>query len=193
MLNLRRADRGDHAFLVRIDLKNDGYTVSEHLTRSEREIEEHSGKILKFLTDPDKGAFVFEEADSGRPVAQIMYSIANRDVVYPWTTIFHELDRALFQSDGRFLEIFSLWVHPAYRRKGLATRLKLKLEEEACRHEVDLIYTHTEETNPHVIELNEKLGYRAVRRGPIWDDVIRVSLIKPLPHHQEEQKEYPND
>ncbi|MFK7691213.1 hypothetical protein [Paenibacillus sp. HJGM_3] len=96
MLNLRRADRGDHAFLVRIDLKTDGYTVSEQHNRTEREIEEHSGKT-------------------------------------------------------------------------------------------------TEETNPHVIELNEKLGYRTVRRGPIWDDVIRVSLIKPLPHLQEEQKEYPND
>ncbi|MBP1989562.1 ribosomal protein S18 acetylase RimI-like enzyme [Paenibacillus eucommiae] len=78
------------------------------------------------------------------------------------------------------MEIFSLWNHPNYRRLGLATQLKLKLEEEADYHKVNLIYTHTEEKNQHVIELNKKIGYQEVRRGPIWDDVIRVSLIKPL-------------
>lgn len=98
----------------------------------------------------------------------IMYSIANRDSVYPWKTIFNELDRRLFQSDGRFIEIFQLWVHSNYRRLGLATKLKLNLEEEA------------QEANNHVIELNKKIGYQVVRCGPIWNDVIRVSLIKKL-------------
>jgi hypothetical protein len=37
---------------------------------------------------------------------------------------------------------------------------------------------NTEADNRHVIELNRKLGYMEVRHGPIWDDVIRVSLIK---------------
>ena len=108
-----------------------------------------------------------------------MYSICNRDIVYPWT-IFQELDRKFFQNDGRFLEIFQLWVHPNYRRKGLATNLKLKLEEAARSHGVNLIYTHTEETNLEVIELNKNLNYQEVRRGPIWDDITRVSLIKHL-------------
>jgi hypothetical protein len=45
---------------------------------------------------------------------------------------------------------------------------------------VKLVYTHTEETNPHVLELNKKLGYVEVRRGPIWDEVVRVSLVKTL-------------
>jgi hypothetical protein len=43
-----------------------------------------------------------------------------------------------------------------------------------------MIYTHTEERHAHVLALNQKLGYREVRRGPIWDDVIRVSLVKYL-------------
>ncbi|MCU6794979.1 GNAT family N-acetyltransferase [Paenibacillus sp. WQ 127069] len=94
--------------------------------------------------------------------------------------MYNELDRTLFQSDGRFLEIFQLWVHPDYRRAGLATQLKSKLEEEAQYHNVNLIYTHTEAVNDHVIELNKKIGYQEVRRGPIWDDIIRVSLIKQL-------------
>ena len=43
-----------------------------------------------------------------------------------------------------------------------------------------LVYTHTEMRNAHVLALNAKLGYREVRRGPIWDAVIRVSLVKAL-------------
>jgi hypothetical protein len=43
-----------------------------------------------------------------------------------------------------------------------------------------LIYTHTEERNEHVIALNKKLGYHEIRRGPIWDEIVRVSLIKSL-------------
>jgi ribosomal protein S18 acetylase RimI-like enzyme len=177
---IRNANRTDLEFLIRIDLKNVGYTVSNEIEMTDSEKEEHSKKIERFLTEPDKGVFLIEDADSDNPIALIMYSIANRDFVYPWKTIYNELDRSLFQSDGRFIEIFQLWVHPGYRRLGLATKLKLKMEEEARRHKVDLIYTHTEETNNHVIELNKKIGYEKVRRGPIWDDVIRVSLIKKL-------------
>lgn len=180
MLNMRTANITDHEFLVQIDLKNDGYTVSDEVEMTEQEKEEHSKKIERYLTDPDKGAFIIIDSVSNKPIAMIMYSIANRDSVYPWKTIFNELDRRLFQSDGRFIEIFQLWVHPNYRRLGLATKLKLKLEEEAQYHKVDLIYTHTEEANNHVIELNKKIGYQVVRCGPIWDDVIRVSLIKKL-------------
>jgi hypothetical protein len=43
-----------------------------------------------------------------------------------------------------------------------------------------MIYTHTEAHHLHVLALNHKLGYREVRRGPIWDDVVRVSLVKHL-------------
>lgn len=180
MLNLRDANISDLEFLVRIDLKNDGYTVSDDVKMTDQEKEEHFKKIELFLTDPNKGAFIIEDSSSNQPAAMIMYSIANRDSVYPWKTIFNELDRNLFQKDGRFIEIFQLWTHPNYRRLGLATKLKLKLEEVAQSHNIDLIYTHTEEKNDHVIELNEKIGYQVVRRGPIWDDVIRVSLIKKL-------------
>jgi ribosomal protein S18 acetylase RimI-like enzyme len=178
---MRNADRTDHEFLVRIDLKNDGYTVSNEVEMTDLEKEEHRKKIERFITEPDKGTLLMEDTDSNNPIAMIMYSIANRGTTYPWKTINSELDRAWFQSDGRFMEIFQLWVHPGYRRLGLATKLKLKMEEEARRHIVDLIYTNTEETNNHVIELNKKIGYEEVRRGPIWDDdVIRVSLIKKL-------------
>lgn len=181
MLNLRRANINDHEFLVRIDLKDEGYTVSANeMEMTTQKKEEHNNKILKYVTDNDKRAFIFEDTELNKPIGLIMYSIKNRDIKYPWT-IFYELDRNLFQNDGRFMEIFQLWVHPNYRRLGLATQLKLKLEEEAMIiHKVNLIYTHTEETNSHVLELNKKLGYQEVRRGSIWDNVTRVSLMKHL-------------
>lgn len=54
-----------------------------------------------------------------------MYRIRNIEIVEDFE-IFNELDRDLFPSDGSFLEIYQLWVSPAYRRKGLATKLKNK-------------------------------------------------------------------
>jgi len=175
---IRKARIEDLDFMVQIDLKDEGVTTSNNSMTIE-ELVNHSEKIKKFVVDEDRGAFIFEDEKKER-VGLIMYSIANRDGTYPWKTIFHELDRSLFQEDGRFVEIFQLWVAPEHRRKGIATKLKLKLEELAKSKEVNLIYTHTEEQNTHVIELNEKLGYRKVRRGTIWDDIIRVSLIKQL-------------
>lgn len=178
MFKIRRADIQDHAFLVEIDLKNEGYTVSDKIDIEEKE--NHSHKIKQFLIDQDKGAIIVEDSKLNKPIGVIMYAIINRDYVYPWVTVYKEIDRNLFQSDGRFMSIYQLWVHKNYRRLGLATKLKLKLEEEAKYHKVNLIYTHTEETNNHVIELNNKLGYQKVRSGPIWDEIIRVSLIKKL-------------
>ncbi|MCR8642009.1 GNAT family N-acetyltransferase [Paenibacillus sp. N1-5-1-14] len=78
------------------------------------------------------------------------------------------------------MTVFQLWVDREHRRGGIATKLKQKLEELAKTIDVNLIYTHTEEKNSHVIELNEKLGYKIIRRGPIWDEIVRVSLIKQL-------------
>ncbi len=179
MLHLREATMNDHEFLVRIDLKDEGITVTDKVEMTIEEIVEHSNKIKSFITDEDKGVFVIKDNDLNKQVGMIMYSIRNRNYVEPYT-IHNELDRNLFQEDGRFMEIFQLWIDEQYRRLGFATKLKLQLEKVCKIHKVNLIYTHTEETNYHVIELNHKLGYQEVRRGPIWDDVIRVSLIKRI-------------
>ncbi|TCZ79326.1 GNAT family N-acetyltransferase [Paenibacillus albiflavus] len=176
---IRRAEATDLDFLIQIDLKDEGVTTSD-ISMTEEDLKEHSSKILKFVTEQDRGAFIFEDEKIGKRIGLIMYSIVNRDYKFPWKTIFHELDRSLFQEDGRFVEIFQLWVAPENRRTGIATKLKLKLEELAKTNNVNLIYTHTEERNKHVIELNEKLGYRIVRSGPIWDEIVRVILIKQI-------------
>ena len=55
-----------------------------------------------------------------------------------------------------------------------------RLVQADLEDEVEMVYTRTEATNAHVIDLSQKLGYREVRRGAIWDSVQRVSLIKNL-------------
>ncbi|MDQ0888895.1 hypothetical protein QFZ81_003983 [Paenibacillus sp. V4I9] len=58
MLNIRKSNKTDQEFLVLIDLKNDGYTLSDVVDMTEQNKEEHSKKIEGFLTDSDKGVFV---------------------------------------------------------------------------------------------------------------------------------------
>lgn len=174
---IRKAEHADLDFMIQIDLKDEGVTLTSDPQWSEHELSLHREKITKFVTDADRQAFICEN-ENGQRIGLLMYSVVNRDGEYLWTTIFHELDRGLFQEDGRFIEIFQLWVHPDYRRTGIATRLKLMLEDNAKSIHVNLIYTHTEERNQYVIDMNEKLGYKEVRRGPIWDEIVRVSLMK---------------
>jgi GNAT superfamily N-acetyltransferase len=42
------------------------------------------------------------------------------------------------------VDVYNLWVHPSYRRLGLATRLKKKVEEAAAERGAGLIYAHIE-------------------------------------------------
>ncbi len=136
---------------------------------------------LRAARTGDKAAWVYEETETGRLAGLILWRYRNRrQETFEGWSIFPELDECLFPPDGAFCEIFQLWVAPEHRRRGLASGLKRQAEAESLRRRVKLLYTHTEERNTHVIEMNHKLGYREVRRGPIWDEIVRVSLIKPL-------------
>jgi len=138
-------------------------------------------EIAAFISDSDKAAWVYEDTETGRLIGIILWRYRNRlrDTFEGWN-IFPQLDERLFPPDGAFCEIFQLWDAPAFRRRGLASALKRQAETESLRHRVHSLYTHTEERNTHVIEMNLNLGYREVRRGPIWDEIVRVSLIKLL-------------
>jgi len=181
MLTLRKATSTDLDFLVEVDLKDEGCASTYMDGWGPEELAEHRDKIAAFLADDDKAAWVYEEADTGRPVGMILWRYRNRrQEAFEGWSIFPELDECLFPPDGAFCEIFQLWVAPEHRRRGLASGLKRQAEVESLRRGVKLLYTHTEERNAHVIEMNRKLGYQEVRRGPIWDEIVRVSLIKPL-------------
>ena len=180
-LLLRKAESADIDFLVKIDLKDEGGTSTYMEDWGAEDYAQHREKIAAFVSSEDKAAWVCEDAEAGRLVGMILWRFRNRlrENFEEWS-IFKQIDAALFPADGAFCEMFQLWVAPDYRRRGLATRFKQQAETESRRRGVKLIYTHTEERNAHVIAMNHKLGYREARRGPIWNAIIRVSLIKPL-------------
>lgn len=181
MFTLREATSNDLDFIVEVDLEDEGCTSTYMNSWGPDELAEHRDKIAAFISDNDKAAWVYEHAETGCLTGVILWRYRNqRQETFEGWSIFSQLDERLFPTDGAFCEIFQLWIAPEFRRRGLASGLKRQAEAESLRRSVKLLYTHTEECNPHVIELNLKLGYQEVRRGPIWDEIIRVSLIKPL-------------
>jgi ribosomal protein S18 acetylase RimI-like enzyme len=180
MLTTRPANAGDVNFLVWIDIKDEGVSSSYMANWTDAEWAKHRLQIAAYIDGKDKIAYVTEEDGSQRRVAGIYADILNvRDVADRWH-MFQTVSTELFPEDGRFCSIFQLWVDPAYRRQGLGSQLKQKVEDEAVRRQVGAIYTHTEASNEHVITLNKKLGYAEIYRGPMWDEIERVALLKTL-------------
>lgn len=174
---IRSINKNDLALLIQVDLDDEGVTV-DNTDLSTAELQEHKTKINTFITEEDRGGFVYEIDHT--PVGVIMYSVENCDQEYLWPTPYQAIRRKHFTEDGQMLAVFQLWVDPQHRRKGIAYELKLKLEEEARSRNIQTLYTHTETHNQHVIDMNIKLGYTVVRIGPIWDNIPRVSLLKDL-------------
>ncbi len=63
------------------------------------------------------------------------------------------------QSGG--LMILSLYIEEEYRKKGIATELKVELEEWCIRNDINTIFTTVHSTNEKMLELNRKMGYKA--------------------------------
>ena len=181
MVILRRAQLSDLHFLARIDREDEGVSSTPVIGSSDDDLERHRRRIGKFIEDDDKLAFVLVDESSQESVGAVLGRFRDRlkESFESWS-VFPEIDEKHFAGDGRFCEVFQLWVHRDYRRMGLATKLKKRLEEESSARRIGTMYTHTEEENAHVIALNLKLGYFEVRRGPIWDEIPRVSMIKHL-------------
>lgn len=186
---IRSAEPRDLAYLVARDLATGVFEdallgqPSETFDAAGRAA--HATRIARFLTDEDKGAWVCEHpAFKDGPEAMLLCRYRDLETEpraeLALGSIFLELDRTLFPPDGRFCEVFQLWVDPARRRQGWASALKRHLERAARSRGLGAIYTHTLARNVQVVELNLKLGYHVVRRGPIWDTAERVSLIKTL-------------
>jgi ribosomal protein S18 acetylase RimI-like enzyme len=189
MFEIREATSSDIEFLTVADLKTgteeDGVTIPAEM-QDKHAFRNHLAKMGAFVLDENKGAWVGVTREDDQRAGMILCRFRNRlTESFDDSTIFDELDAAIFPKDGRFCEIFQLWVEPMYRRNGLALQLKGHLEAEALRRGVKMIYTHTRGSNLHVLELNRRLGYTEVRRGPIWDDVIRVSLVKQLQNKEQ--------
>jgi ribosomal protein S18 acetylase RimI-like enzyme len=184
MVIIRKAQPEDLDFLIEIDLLGDGYTLGlDAMPMTDDEKAAHRLKISSFVSGSSDIGWIAEDNLTGAKTGMILVrfrDLFNEPDNEPNRFLFRFLDKTIFPANGRFCEVFQLWVSPEYRRKGVATRLKRQIEEEARFREIEMIYTHTEAQNEHVIELNRKLGYQVVRCGPIWDAVPRVSLVKSL-------------
>jgi GNAT superfamily N-acetyltransferase len=179
---LRPAAPSDLDFLVEVDRLDEGLSIPILFDQTPEEIAGHREKIVRFVTDEDHAAWVIEEDDDRRLVAMILVRFRERrgDESASQHILFGELGDVWLPANGRFGEVFQLWVAPDCRRRGFATQLKNQFEQETQRRGIGLLYTHTETINEHVRVLNLKLGYREIRRGPLWDDVERVSMVKQL-------------
>ncbi len=178
MVTIRKAHSEDLDFLVDADLLSDGSTLE-----SEDEIADHREKISAFVVGTNDMGWIAQDDLTGEKAGMILVRFRDRfhePVTEANLFLFRFLDAAIFPEDGRFCEIFQLYVTPAYRRQGIATQLKQQTEIETRQRSIKMIYTHTESKNEHVIDLNRKLGYQVVRCGPLWDDILRTSLVKWL-------------
>jgi ribosomal protein S18 acetylase RimI-like enzyme len=193
MHSIRKANINDLDFIVKIDLEDEGLSTGNPWAKKSAEtLKQHRLQMMQFIkkslntgtmewdTCP-KYALILTEKETKKRVGLIMFLF--RDMNHPNFQHFGNFDkfpRTLFPPDGRFCEIAQLWIAPENRRRGLATRLKKKVEEICLKNNVLMIYTHMEATNNHVLAMNLKLGYQIIRTGPLGDGLIKTSLVKYL-------------
>ena len=176
---LRPASLGDLNFLVWIDIKDEGVSSAYMANWNDEDWARHREQIRAYITDADKLAIVATAAGSEQRIGAIYAGFLQVDALLDkWR--FLKQARGYFPPDGRFCDIFQLWVAPQWRRRGLGTALKQALEPAARACGVSAIYTKTEADNPHVVKLNQRLGYQEIYRGPMWDAFERVALLKTL-------------
>ncbi|MCA9650097.1 MAG: GNAT family N-acetyltransferase [Myxococcales bacterium] len=183
MTGIRAATSADLEWLIDADLRADGLLVVP-----EHDAAAHRAKIEAFVRGPYDGAWVHEAEHGASPCPLGMILARFRDPTRehddPFVRMLFAKVLARLEppwpADAAFAEVFQLWVEPGWRRRGIARGLKRRLEHEARARGLGLVYTHTRVSNPQVIALNLGLGYTEVRRGGLWDEVPRCSLIKRL-------------
>lgn len=181
---LRRATPQDLDYLVDADVRSDIederiHDLSGAILRDR--LQSRAVRIEPFVRSPAYVAWVATNIAS-QTLGTILYRVRDRALPdeAPWS-VFSVIPLDVIPDDGRFFEIYQLWVEPGSRRQGVATRLKLQVEEDARRMGVSMIYTHTAAVNEHIVSLNLRLGYREIRRGSMWDDIERASLVRSVP------------
>lgn len=112
-----------------------------------------------YLEHPD-GAFITARVD-GVLVATIAY--------VPYDYRFPQLHLG----KERVVEVVRLYVDPAFRRTGLASRLFAALEETARQEGIEQLYLHTHPFLPGAVSFWEKHGFSIihVEHDPVWHTI----------------------
>lgn len=179
MLILCEATEDELDFMTQIDLEDEG--MSQVRKYSQADFDRSRKRLAGYLKSDSDAVWVFKDEESSKCNGLIIfrYRDLEKEPVEEANQLLEHLPRNVFPNDGKVTEIYQLWVDPEFRRRGLGTQLKRQAEIESKKRSISMIYTHTEETNAHIIDLNVKLGYEKVRRGRLGD-VDRVSLIKQV-------------
>lgn len=123
-----------------------------------------------YLDHPD-GAYLVARVD-GVLVATIAY--VHYDYRFPHLHLGQE----------RTVEVVRLYVEPAFRRTGLASRLFLTLEETARQQGIEQLYLHTHPFLPGAVSFWEKHGFRVmdVDEDPVWRTIHMRLLLDGRGH-----------
>lgn len=179
MLELRSAIPEDLNLLVWIDIKDEGVSSTYMAHWSDAEWAEHRERIRGFIQTDDKVALIAVDPETQLRVGALYADYVPKDQALSfWPYLAESL--GTFAEHSRFGSVFQLWVDPEWRRQGIALKLKQAFEDDARNKGVAALYTKTETENSHVIELNLRLGYTEIYRGPMWDHIERVALLKTL-------------
>ena len=177
-LSLRAVDESDFAEIAAILALAEGYTTPADAPYDAAEVK---AEIDRRAAGGWLLGLAACETTTRTLVAFLLYLTRDKlRETFPEGDILARLPNGEFPSDGRFLQVYDLWVSPACRRRGLGAALKRAMEAHARALDFACLLTFTEATNAHVLRLNAQLGYRAIYEGPMWDAVPRVALIKRL-------------
>lgn len=126
---------------------------SLHLQKAQRELANFQ---QSYLEHPD-GAFFIARVD-GRLVATIGYVAYDRR--------FPQLDFGY----ERVVEVLRMYVHPDWRRIGLASKLFAALEQRARQAGIQQMYLHTHPFLPGSIKFWERQGFSVdhIEDDPVW-------------------------
>ncbi len=181
MFYVRESERGDLEAMVAALSEAEGYSSSPDEQTPDGRSSSTRASLEAFASTSNGHGLVVCDSPDEEVVGFILFRYHNRrSDTLPSDSILGQLPLELFPPSGNFCEVFELWVAASHRRLGLATLLKHEMERHMQDRGVRMVYTHTEQSNGHIIRFNQRLGYRAIRTGPIWDEVVRVSLIKHL-------------
>lgn len=84
---------------------------------------------------------------------------ADQQIVALMLNIHYNRDQTEQKTDQRLFTVYSA-VDPDFRRRGLATALKLKLIAQAQAHHIDFLAAENDERNVAMWQINQRLGYR---------------------------------
>lgn len=75
---------------------------------------------------------------------------------------FHIVKKSPFPPSHTIANIISLWVHPDFRKQGIAKELKNRAEYWAKQGGMLWIQTHVHKSNARMLELNKSNGYEEI-------------------------------